>query len=139
MREALVSALMVIGALLMFLGGVGVLRMPDLFLRMSATTKVATLGIGCTLLAAALQFSELGIVSRALATIVFVLLTAPVSAHMLGRAAYVVGVPLWEGTIVDELRGRYDPHTHQLAGPAGPDPAGSAPGGRPGGPPAELG
>ena len=43
-------------------------------------------------------------------------LTAPVSAHVLGRAAYFVGVPLWEGTQSDELRDRYDREDHTLVG-----------------------
>jgi hypothetical protein len=51
---------------------------------------------------------------RALATSVFFLLTAPVSAHLVGRASYFLGVPLWEGTVIDELRGRYDLRTHRL-------------------------
>ena len=46
----------------------------------------------------------------------FIALTAPVSAHVLGRAAYFVGVPLWEGTQSDELRDRYDREDHTLVG-----------------------
>ncbi|MEJ2556899.1 MAG: monovalent cation/H(+) antiporter subunit G [Anaerolineae bacterium] len=114
MREIIAALLMFIGAIFMFLAGVGIVRMPDLFLRMSATTKATTLGVSSLLLAMAVYFNELGVTSRALATIVFVLLTAPVAAHMIGRAAYFVGVPLWDGTIVDELQGRYDTQTHIL-------------------------
>jgi multicomponent Na+:H+ antiporter subunit G len=44
--------------------------------------------------------------------------TTPVSAHMIARAAYLSGVPLWEGTLSDEMRGRYDPETHALSGEA---------------------
>jgi multicomponent Na+:H+ antiporter subunit G len=51
--------------------------------------------------------------------VVFVFVTAPVGAHMIGRAAYLSGVPLWEGTLSDDLKGRYDAQTHSLAsGPA---------------------
>jgi len=111
----IVSAiLIVIGALFMFVAALGVLRMPDLFLRMSATTKAATLGVGFILLAAAVYFNDFGTTTRALATIIFLLITAPVAAHMIGRAAYFNGVPLWEGTLVDELQGRYDERTHIL-------------------------
>ena len=52
--------------------------------------------------------------------ITFVFLTAPVAAHMIARASYFVGVPLWEGTIIDELRGHYDRRTHRLARPDDP-------------------
>ena len=120
MNEILSSALLLIGATFALLAGVGILRMPDLFMRMQASTKASTLGIGCILGAVAVHFGELAITTRALATMLFVFLTAPVAAHMIARAAYFVGVPLWEGTIIDELRGHYDRRTHRLARPDDP-------------------
>lgn len=114
MREVVSGVLVLIGAVFSLLAGIGILRMPDLYTRMSATTKVATLGIGSILLAVAVYFGELGIASRALATVAFVFLTAPVAAHMIGRASYFVGVPLCPATAVDELRGHYDLCTHEL-------------------------
>ena len=120
MNEILSSALLIIGATFALLAGVGMVRMPDLFTRMQASTKASTLGIGCIVGAVAIHFGELGITTRALATMVFVFLTAPVAAHMIARAAYFVGVPLWEGTIIDELRGHYDRRTHRLARPDDP-------------------
>ena len=86
---------------------VGLLRLPDIYMRMHAITKAGTLGVGLVLLAVAVFFGELGVVTRSLAAIAFVLLTAPVSAHMIGRAAYLDKVRLWEGTLVDELQGKY--------------------------------
>lgn len=114
MREVITAILIIIGALFMFLGSIGILRMPDLFLRMSATTKVTALGVALMLLAAAFHFNEMGVAARAIAILVFVLLTAPVGAHMIGRAAYFTGVSLWQGTIADELRGHYNLRTHTL-------------------------
>jgi multicomponent Na+:H+ antiporter subunit G len=114
MQEAISAVLMIIGTVFMLLAGIGILRMPDLFLRMSATTKAATLGVSFFLLALAVYFGDLGITSRAVATIIFVLLTAPVAAHMIGRAAYLGGIPLCKETVVDDLSGRYDPGTHTL-------------------------
>jgi multicomponent Na+:H+ antiporter subunit G len=115
MRDAISLILMLIGAFFMVVAAVGVARMPDLFLRMSATSKSATLGVACVLLAAAVHFNDFGITTRAVATIVFLFLTAPVAAHRIGRAAYFKSVTLWEGTVVDELQGRYDAKTHVLA------------------------
>jgi multicomponent Na+:H+ antiporter subunit G len=106
--------LLLTGTLFMLLAGFGLLRMPDLFLRMSAATKASTLGAGFILLAAAIHFEDLGTTSRALATIVFIFLTAPVAAHRIGRAAYFDGVPLWSGTRRDDLGGHYDQRTHEL-------------------------
>ncbi len=108
--------LAVLGAVFMLLAGWGLWRMPDLLLRMSASAKASTLGTGLVLLAAAVYFQDLGIAGRALATVAFVFLTTPVAAHRIARAAYFAGVPLWAGTVRDELAGRYDPYTHCLEG-----------------------
>jgi multicomponent Na+:H+ antiporter subunit G len=97
-------ALLLAGATLMLLAAVGVVRMPDVFSRMQAATKASSLGIGCMMLAVAVYFGDLAITTRVLMIVVFVFLTAPVSAHMIGRAAYRVGVPPWKGTVIDELR-----------------------------------
>lgn len=105
--------------------------MPDLFTRMQASTRAASPGASCMLLGVAVHFGDLGITTRVVLIIAFILLTAPVSAHMIARGAYFVGVPLWEGTGRDELRDRYDPRTHALesppAGPAPHEPRAQAP------------
>lgn len=115
-QEVISLVFLLIGAFFMFLAGWGLVRMPDLFLRMSAATKASTLGAGFMLLGAAVHFTDLGNISRSLATIVFIFLTAPVAAHRIARAAYFDNVPLWAGTKVDELEGRYDAHSHLLSG-----------------------
>jgi len=114
MREIISGILLVIGSTFMFLAAVGLVRQPDIFLRMSATSKATTLGVGSILLAAAVYFGEFAITARAVAAIVFILIVTPVSAHMIARAAYFTGTPLWAGTLIDELRGHYDPQTHEL-------------------------
>jgi multicomponent Na+:H+ antiporter subunit G len=102
LREYIAAALLVIGSLFVFLSGVGLIRFPDLFMRMQATTKAATLGVGSLLLALAVRYSELDITARSLLILAFIFLTAPVAAHAIARAAYVARVPLWEKTLVDE-------------------------------------
>ena len=84
MKETISAVLMLFGSLLMLLGALGVLRLPDLYMRVSASTKASTLGG-------------------------FIIITAPVAAHLISRAAYLVDAPLWKGTIVDELQDRIDP------------------------------
>jgi multicomponent Na+:H+ antiporter subunit G len=106
MSERVGAVLLVIGACFMLLAGLGVLRLPDLFMRLQAATKASTLGVGCLLLGAALHFQDLAVTTRTVLIIAFFFLTAPVGAHMIARAAYAAGVPLWEGTITDELRHR---------------------------------
>ncbi len=119
MTEIIGIILLLIGTIFMFISALGLMRMPDLYLRMSASTKTSTIGVGTVLLAAAVYFNDLAIASRALAVIFFLLLTAPIAAHMIGRAAYSTGVPLWEGTRYDELKGKYDTNTQALAGDDG--------------------
>ncbi|MDJ0950890.1 MAG: monovalent cation/H(+) antiporter subunit G [Alphaproteobacteria bacterium] len=106
MIELLTSVLVVAGGLFAFVAALGMVRLPDVLTRMHASTKAGTLGCGLILLAVAVHFAETGVVARAVAAIVFLLLTAPVAAHMIGRAAYRTGVPLWQGTVIDELGGR---------------------------------
>lgn len=114
MKEMVTAALLLIGSMFMLVGAIGILRMPDLFSRMQATTKSMTLGAVALLLAVALHFDQIGVTVRALLVVAFYFLTAPIAAHMIGRAAYFTSVPLWSGTIVDELHGRYDASNHTL-------------------------
>jgi multicomponent Na+:H+ antiporter subunit G len=104
MNDIISGVLIFIGSVFMLLAGIGIVRMPDVFMRMQAATKAASLGSSCMLLAVAIHFADLAVATRAIMVIIFIFLTAPVAAHMIARAAYSVGIPLWEGTILDELR-----------------------------------
>src|SRR5690606_23703023 len=95
--------------------------MPDVYLRLSVTTKAATLGIGLILIGAAFFFNDVGITSRVIAIIFFTTVTAPVSAYLIVRAAYFVKAQLWEFSVVDELNGMYDKTTHTLSSTDLPD------------------
>jgi multicomponent Na+:H+ antiporter subunit G len=106
MGEQISAVLLVVGASFMLLAGLGVLRLPDLFMSLQAATKASTLGVACLLLGVAVHFQDLAVTVRAVLVIAFFFLTAPVGAHVIARAAYAVGVPLWKGTITDELRHR---------------------------------
>jgi len=114
MIDAIKGAMLLVGASFMLLAAVGLLRLPDLLTRMHATTKAAALGVILIMLASAMHFAEVGVVARSLAIIVFILITAPIAAHVIGRAGYFVGSRLWSGTVKDELRPNYDPLTHEL-------------------------
>lgn len=92
------------GTIFVLLAALGIVRMPDLYLRISVTTKAATLGVGLILVGATLYFGEASITTRALAIVFFLLLTAPISAHLIGKASYFVGIPLWRKTVVDDLK-----------------------------------
>jgi multicomponent Na+:H+ antiporter subunit G len=96
------GGLVVVGATLALLAGVGVVRMPDVFTRMQASTKASTLGLGCLLAALAIRHPDVSIVMKALSISAFMMLTTAVSAHVIARAAALTGAPLWKGTSIDE-------------------------------------
>ncbi len=114
MIEVLVSILLLMGASFMVLAAVGVLRLPDLPTRMHATTKAGVLGTMLTMGGVAFYFADSTVVARALAIVIFICLTAPIAAHVIGRAGYFTGVKLWERTVKDELRERYDAENNKL-------------------------
>jgi multicomponent Na+:H+ antiporter subunit G len=97
--------LLVLGALFMAVAALGVYRMPDLYMRMSSSTKASTFGAMLLLGGVALSFLDPATSTKAIAVILFLFVTTPVAAHMIARAAYHTGVKLWEGTHVDELAG----------------------------------
>lgn len=107
MIDTVIAILASLGTIFVLLAAVGVLRMPDTYLRMAVSTKAATLGIGLILISAAVFFHDLSTTTRVLAIIVFILLTAPVGAHLIGKASYFSGNKLWEKSIVDDLEGKY--------------------------------
>jgi len=116
MNEIITAVLLVLGSLFSFVAALGMLRLPDTVIRMHAATKAGTLGAGLILIGEAFFYAELGITLRALAAIAFLLLTAPVAAHLIGRAAYYSNVKLWDKTWIDELAERY-----KIAGSSDPD------------------
>lgn len=115
MTDILVSALLLFGTALMLLAAIGLLRLPDLPTRMHATTKSGALGTAVIMVAVGFAFMEPVIWARVVAIISFIIVTSPVAAHVIGRAGYFVGVPLWEHTVKDDLKAHYDPETHRLS------------------------
>ncbi|UZJ66038.1 monovalent cation/H(+) antiporter subunit G [Sphingobacterium sp. KU25419] len=116
MTDIIIAVLSTIGALAILFASIGILRMPDFYLRLSVTVKAATLGVGLLLLCAAIVFPDVSVTTKTIAIAFFLMLTAPVAAHMIGRVAYITGIKVWKGTIMDELEGMYDEETHELKG-----------------------
>lgn len=86
------AALTVLGAVFGLLAAVGVLRLPDLYTRMHAASKAGVVGAGLMLLAMAIESGDGSVIVRALLGILFLLLSTPVGAHLLAKAAYRVGL-----------------------------------------------
>jgi len=114
MNDIFIMIVISVGAFAILLAAIGLIRMPDLYMRLSVTTKAATLGVGLTLLGLVVYFMEVGTTTRAIAIIVFLFLTVPISGHIIVRAGYFSGDAIWKKTKIDELEGKYDPKTHKL-------------------------
>ncbi|MAZ78099.1 MAG: Na+/H+ antiporter subunit G [Legionellaceae bacterium] len=116
MMDTLCGALMLVGSIFAFIASLGLLRFPDLLLRMHAATKAGTMGAGLILIALMLHFFSAIVFVKAILAILLIFITVPIGAHMIARAAYFINVPLWKGTICDELREHYNRETHELEG-----------------------
>ncbi len=104
MISPIVYIFITIGIIFDLLGALGLVRFPDLYNRLQASTKCVTLGTCCILFAVFLYFGFSSAGIKALLCIVFVLMTAPVSAHALARGSHRGGVSLWEGSVVDKYK-----------------------------------
>jgi len=118
MNDTVIAILLAFGTFFCLVAAIGVARMPDIYMRLSAASKGSTLGTGFILLAVALYFGSTAVTGKIVAIIAFTLLTVPVAAHMLGRAAYFSGEPLWKKSVQDDLDsgGEWFEHKHEAAG-----------------------
>lgn len=107
-HEIVALVIACIGSAFTLLGAVGVLRMPDVYMRMSTAAKASTLGVASLVVASAVFHAELSLTVRAVFVTAFVFMTVPVASHLIGRAAYVSGAKLWDKTRLDDLKGKYD-------------------------------
>ena len=108
MNEPVIGVLLLLGGFFSAVAGIGILRLPDVLVRMHASTKAGTLGVGLIVIGVAFHFDSALVVAKSLLIVLFLLLTAPVGAHLIGRAAYRSGTPLWKGTVIDERDRMYE-------------------------------
>lgn len=110
--ELIASVLLIIGGIFLLVGSVGLFRLPDFYMRLHAPTKASTLGIGAILIASIIFFSfkEDGVNIQELLITLFIFLTAPITAHMLSKAALHVRLPAEEKTLnrdkIEQIRNR---------------------------------
>ena len=102
--DLLAIVLAALGALLQLVAALGVVRMPDLLTRMHASSKAATLGAALILLAVGIHFGRSDILALTGLIILFLFLTAPVAAHMIGRAGYRDSRYEPDQNLIDEYR-----------------------------------
>lgn len=102
MIENITSILLIAGGAFAAIAGIGLLRFPDVLMRMHASTKAGTLGVGLSVVSVAIFFADDLVTTKVVLIVLFLLLTAPVAAHLIGRAAYRTHSPLWPTTVVDD-------------------------------------
>lgn len=95
------AIVILLGALLTLLAAIGMLRFPDVYTRLHAASKAGPLGTGLILLGAGMSSQDPSILVRAVVGFLFLILTSPVAAHLLGRAARRAGVSAVETTVSD--------------------------------------
>ncbi|WP_043929722.1 Na+/H+ antiporter subunit G [Bacillus sp. EB01] len=105
LSEMIAAILILAGTFISFLSAIGLVRLPDVYTRSHAASKSSTLGVLFTLVGTFIffLFSDGFFSVRLLLGIFFVFLTAPVSAHLIARAAYITNVKMAETTVKDEL------------------------------------
>ncbi|MGP1272036.1 MAG: monovalent cation/H(+) antiporter subunit G [Phycisphaerales bacterium] len=98
-----VTVLVFVGSAASLLAAIGIVRMPDLYTRMQSATKAGTLGVACVAAAAGVHFGTAGPAVQAVLAVLFLFATAPIASHLIARAAYGQGVPLWKQTTRNDL------------------------------------
>jgi multicomponent Na+:H+ antiporter subunit G len=102
MNEIIGIFFIVVGLAFDFFGCIGLIRLPDVYNRLQASTKCVTLGT-CSILFGLFLFKGITATGiKAILCILFIILTAPVSAHALARGAHKSGVKLWKGSVCDK-------------------------------------
>lgn len=107
--QLVASVLMLAGAVLALIAALGLQRFDDVFARMHAATKPATMGLALILVGTALVVPGPGPVAKLMLVIILQFMTAPVGAHLVGRAAFRAGTELDPETVFDELSSRIRP------------------------------
>jgi multicomponent Na+:H+ antiporter subunit G len=123
MKEILILIFLVLGTIFIFIASIGLIKMPDVYLRMSASTIAATFGVSSMLIGVAIYFGTTGMAFHVAGVIVFLILTVPVGAHMIGRASHINKLPMWDKTFRDDMKGTYNPENNEFMNPGEKNPA----------------
>jgi multicomponent Na+:H+ antiporter subunit G len=87
MTNIIIAIFLLLGGFFALIAAIGVLRLPDVLMRMHASTKAGILGSSLILIGCAIYLHETEITARVVAIILFLMLTSPIGAHMIGRAS----------------------------------------------------
>ncbi|WP_162051364.1 monovalent cation/H(+) antiporter subunit G [Pontibacter pamirensis] len=104
LKEIISCVFILSGVMFMLVATIGLLRLPDFYIRMSAITKGSTLGLGLILFGLGIYFNQPSMLLKVLAVITFTFITAPVAAHVIGRTAVQNKIPFWKHTNLNEFK-----------------------------------
>ncbi len=93
--EIITSIFILAGSFFILVAAIGLLRMPDIYMRMHAATKAVSLGIMLMLIGVSLHYPQFSVILKSVAIIIFLYLTMPVSASLLGRSSLEMNLPQW--------------------------------------------
>ncbi len=108
MSDIIGYILIIVGILFDIFGCIGLVRFPDVYNRLQASTKCVTLGTILLLVGVALVSASGPIGAKAIICAVFILITSPTAAHAIAKGSYASGVKLWEGSVVDKYAEQVD-------------------------------
>lgn len=103
MSEWITAILLISGACFMLLASIGLIRLPDVYMRMQASTKAPTLGLLLMLIGLCIHFTSFSTIAKAVVTVFFIFLTIPIASLMIAKAAHLMKIPKWKKTQFDDL------------------------------------
>lgn len=103
--EVVSSVLILLGSVLVFISALGLVRLEDFYMRISASTKATTMGLGFILAGIVVYQNDLKILIKVSAILFFVMFISPLAAHVIARSAVKTGVPFWERTNLKDVEG----------------------------------
>lgn len=101
--DIVATLFLVAGLAFMLIGVIGIVRLPDAYQRLHASSKCTTLGLLGLLTGAVLYIGTLDVAAKAALTLLFAFVANPVGSHILAKAAHMSGLKMWEGTLSDDL------------------------------------
>ncbi len=102
-KEIISALLILLGAIFMLISSIGMIRLPDFYIRNSASTKAVVLGVSLILLGVGIHYDDILIFIEIFAIIFFIYLISPLAAHIVSRAAVITKVEFWKKTNLDDL------------------------------------
>lgn len=112
MQEWILAILILLGGFFTLVGSIGLFRLPDFYMRLHGPTKASTLGVGAILIASAVYFTQkTGDISmHEILVTLFLFITAPVSAHLMAKAALHTRIRQVKRTLQADIKQPFHEH-----------------------------